>query len=400
MLIFFFLISNVLTNKFAPYLSTAEESCIEANAKLLETRGDEKFAENVQEYNFTRPGAEWNCGLLCLSKPKGTRGQDLWLIPKGATCKSPRILYLHGGSWITGSPFTRGIKSYTSFLARDANAVVLSLDYPLAPTSWAEQITEHMIAALQYLEHNVPVGGLSCTNQAESLFVGGDSAGATSALTVSLAIERGYFHGLVKPKLSGIFMWSGWYHLASDSPDYYNKQYAKVYDRIVGENSYVGDLFFQMSAHASTLEFKANALLYVQSIKDMYHELYSPMSAPKSLLKSLPPLFFIAAGNEINLGEIIVMSQRTANAGVNTFTDVYASMFHDFQIFSEGCKNELNEPLWSAITARERVIEWITHIATNGKPPCEHVGSLPRMQWHYLEPGSTGEWYPFGLCGE
>jgi len=384
---------------FAPFLSPAEEECIDviANSKLH--RGDKSLAKDVARIDMQRPNTEWYCFLLdCIAKEHGKRGADVWFIPKKATCDSPRILYLHGGSWILGSPRTVGMLSYASHLASRTDSVVMSIDYPLSPVKNADKILDFMVDAMQYLEFNVP--GLNCTNKASSIFVGGDSAGATSALTLALYMMHPE-NIANRTAIDGVFMFSGWFHLRSNTMDYYNKQFAKLNQILENGTSYVGDLMFTLPAHALSIEFKTNALIYVgfdpKKLTDPY---FSPMEAGPELLKGLPPLFFTAGGNEINMGEIIVLSQKTAAAGVSTFCDVYAAMFHDFQLYSEGCDNTVGQYLWQGKTVRRRVNSWIKHIAKHKKPPCFSVDRrTPIQQWHYTEPGTNREWYPTGLCG-
>src|SRR6185369_14574692 len=53
-----------------------------------------------------------------------------WVVANDADPKR-RILYIHGGSWISGS--LSGYRAFISRVSRAAKAAVLSVDYRLAP---------------------------------------------------------------------------------------------------------------------------------------------------------------------------------------------------------------------------------------------------------------------------
>lgn len=98
-----------------------------------------------------------------------------WVLATGANPQH-RLLYLHGGAFILGSPAThRGI---TSALSLNAGAAVLAIDYRLRPEHpHSASIADCQTAYHWILEHG-PDGG----SQADALFVAGDSAGGMLTL--------------------------------------------------------------------------------------------------------------------------------------------------------------------------------------------------------------------------
>ena len=38
---------------------------------------------------------------VCYDMKTGARGDDQMFVPEGATCETPRLLYIHGGSWMS-----------------------------------------------------------------------------------------------------------------------------------------------------------------------------------------------------------------------------------------------------------------------------------------------------------
>ena len=54
----------------------------------------------------------------------------------------------------------------------------------------------------------------------------GDSSGASSSLTAAISQLKNHQYDF---KLSGVFMWSGWFGLECNTADYYNKQLDGVF---------------------------------------------------------------------------------------------------------------------------------------------------------------------------
>jgi acetyl esterase len=93
----------------------------------------------------------------------------------------PTILYFHGGGFVIGDLDTQD--DHARLLCRDVEAVVLSVDYRLAPEHPFPAGFEDCLAATRWAaDHIGELGG-----DADRIAVSGDSAGGNLAAAVSLA---------------------------------------------------------------------------------------------------------------------------------------------------------------------------------------------------------------------
>lgn len=100
-----------------------------------------------------------------------------WVLAPGVDL-TRRVLYIHGGAFMMGSP--KSHRNITSRFSAVANAAVLAIDYRLMPENRRMAGVEDCRTAYQWLLDNGPQG----RNPAQRVFVGGDSAGGN--LTLSL----------------------------------------------------------------------------------------------------------------------------------------------------------------------------------------------------------------------
>ncbi|WP_198380879.1 alpha/beta hydrolase [Roseomonas sp. KE2513] len=98
----------------------------------------------------------------------------------------PAILYLHGGSWIAGSPESHDF--ITASLAANTGAVVLSVHYRRAPENPYPAATEDAYAALCWAAERAEALGID----PDRIAIAGDSAGGNLAAACALmARDRG-----------------------------------------------------------------------------------------------------------------------------------------------------------------------------------------------------------------
>ena len=102
-----------------------------------------------------------------------------WVVADGAD-PNRRILYLHGGSWISGSP--AGYRAFLSRVSQASGAVVLAVDYRLAPEHKFPAALEDCTEAYRWMRQHGP-GGQAPT---ASAYLMGDSAGGNLALATLL----------------------------------------------------------------------------------------------------------------------------------------------------------------------------------------------------------------------
>ena len=98
----------------------------------------------------------------------------------------PVVVWLHGGGWVTGSIETHDLLCRQIAVA--AGAMVVSVDYRLAPETKFPGAVEDCLAAWQWIgAHAAEIGG-----DADRVALGGDSAGGNLAAVVALlARDRG-----------------------------------------------------------------------------------------------------------------------------------------------------------------------------------------------------------------
>jgi acetyl esterase/lipase len=100
--------------------------------------------------------------------------------PRGVTPDAPLVVNLHGGGWVLGD--LDGNDWYCGTLAAEAGAVVVSVEYRLAPEHPAPAATSDCLAATRWLaDHASEVGATG------PLVVTGDSAGGNLAALVAVA---------------------------------------------------------------------------------------------------------------------------------------------------------------------------------------------------------------------
>jgi acetyl esterase/lipase len=105
----------------------------------------------------------------------GVRGE--WVLAPGAD-PARRMLYIHGGGFIVGSP--RSHRPITARMSAVSGGAVLALDYRLMPEHKRMAGVEDCRRAYRWLLENGPNGA----SPADAIFVAGDSAGGN--LTLSL----------------------------------------------------------------------------------------------------------------------------------------------------------------------------------------------------------------------
>ena len=104
--------------------------------------------------------------------------------PRSARAPRPVLVYFHGGGFVVGS-----LASYDGVcrkLARDADAIVVSVDYRLAPEhKFPAGIEDGVAAARWVLAHAASLGG-----NPRAVALGGDSAGGNLTAVVAQALRK------------------------------------------------------------------------------------------------------------------------------------------------------------------------------------------------------------------
>jgi acetyl esterase len=95
----------------------------------------------------------------------------------------PALIYMHGGAWMQGSPETHA--DITAGLAAAAHAVVISVNYALAPEQPFPCAFDDCCAVARWAHANATTLGL----RPNAIAIGGDSSGGNLAAATALALR-------------------------------------------------------------------------------------------------------------------------------------------------------------------------------------------------------------------
>lgn len=121
--------------------------------------------------------------------------------------KLPVLVYFHGGGFIVESAFSPTYMKHLCLVSAEANAVIVSVDYRLAPEHPLPAAYDDSWLALKWVAAHSNGGGgeewLKEYVDFDSVFLGGDSAGGTIAHNVAMRVG---LEGLDGIKLNGVFL--------------------------------------------------------------------------------------------------------------------------------------------------------------------------------------------------
>ncbi|MEF9524389.1 MULTISPECIES: alpha/beta hydrolase [Streptomyces] len=204
-----------------------------------------------------------------------------------------RLLYLHGGGYLAGSPDTHA--GLAGELARRAGLRAVSVDYRLAPEHPFPAAVDDGLAAYREL--------LSTGTDPQDLVLAGDSAGGGLGIATLLAAREA---GLPQPAAVALF--SPWVDLTLTGGSIRSKEGA---DPIFTE-----------------ADVRAYADLYVGT-GDRAAPLASPVFAD---LAGLPPLLVQAGANEVLLDDAVRLAGRAGADDVEVTLEVGPGLPHVYQL--------------------------------------------------------------------
>eukprot|EP00403_Amphidinium_massartii_P034636 CAMPEP_0178443768 /NCGR_PEP_ID=MMETSP0689_2-20121128/39094_1 /TAXON_ID=160604 /ORGANISM="Amphidinium massartii, Strain CS-259" /LENGTH=523 /DNA_ID=CAMNT_0020067843 /DNA_START=35 /DNA_END=1603 /DNA_ORIENTATION=- len=396
-----------------PFISSTVEECYKKLIAESSCCLDSEIAEHVTKTVVQRPGTEWFCNKSktwsctegCCDgwfDGYGDRGEDLVWTPDGATCSSPRVLYIHGGSWQYCAPDTCGYDSLASKLAQTSKAVVMVHDYPLMPVGDYWTMTAAAHKALQWLQSHGPLGQ-ECEEEAQ-LFIGGDSSGGGTALSLvlwNMGKAPGEYWRSQTPhvQIAGAFFYSPWTNLMCDTPTYYHNAYAsrkKAKHSNPPGMAYSGDIIFQDKPWDNARLYRETAVGYLAGHKDFLSDKVASPFYAEDEFQGGPPLYFVVSGTETITGDSMASASRAAQQGVKVYLDIFPGMWHVFPMYSEGCGT--GQPLWQAELVLNRTAHFIrqeTIEAAQRSGPIEPCRTNhPQTVTHYGPPLGFHPWVP------
>lgn len=232
----------------------------------------------------------------------------------------PLIVYYHGGGWVLGNP--QSSDWLCSTVARDVDAVVVSVGYRLAPKHKFPAAIEDCLSALIWSVDNA--GSLDADST--RLGVMGDSAGANLAAVICLlANERG-------------------------GPDI---NHAALFYPVMDGSMSTGS--FQVNKDTIILSAADMAAFYGHYLPDGTDPLdwrVSPLYAPD--LTGFPSTIIIVAGHDPLHDEGVQFATKLAEAGVPVYLKEYPAMPHGFISFPYFSRDA--KPATAEVTASQRAV--------------------------------------------
>ncbi|MDQ4251944.1 alpha/beta hydrolase fold domain-containing protein [Pseudomonas aeruginosa] len=213
-----------------------------------------------------------------------------WLRPRGVEARR-RVLYLHGGAYLIGSPATH--RAITTHLARRCAAEVCAVDYRRAP--------EHPFPAARDDALAVYLALLEAGHSPRRLLLAGDSAGGHLALSLALELKA---RGLPLP--AGLLLFSPWTDLGCQ----------RLHTPAAGDPL----------LSRAWLESAVRLLLPADA--EPGSAALSPLHAD---LAGLPPLLVQVGEDELLRDDSLRLAQRAGEQGVAVRLQRYAGCWHVFQ---------------------------------------------------------------------
>ncbi len=214
-----------------------------------------------------------------------------------APAPRPALMYFHGGGWVLCDLDTHDVPC--TAIARRAAAVVIAVDYRLAPEHRFPAAVDDCYAATQWVASNAARLGIDPNR----LSVSGDSAGGNLAAVVSLKSRDE--HG---PAIANQVMIYPVTDLSSfNTPSY--SEFAQDHSLTKTEMEWFRDL-------------------YLSSLAEARNPLASPLLAPD--LSRLPPALVITAECDPLRDEGAAYAKRLQDAGVPVTYTCYPGMIHPF----------------------------------------------------------------------
>jgi len=231
--------------------------------------------------------------IMSTTAPRGE-----WVLAPGSD-PGRRLLYLHGGSWMSGS--LDGYRPLASRISRASGYAVFVLDYRLAPEHPFPAGLQDSVDAARWLSRNGPDG----ESGADRLAIGGDSAGGNLALagTLKLKDEGG-------PEPDAVFVLSPAVDLTWSGESL--KTHADV-DPIL---------------RPDRLSLVSRA--YVQEAERLDHPYVSPLFGNFS---GVARMLIQVGDREVLLDDARRLSERVSSQGGDVTLQVYPGMPHVFQLF-------------------------------------------------------------------
>ncbi|MBW3616243.1 MAG: alpha/beta hydrolase [Proteobacteria bacterium] len=245
----------------------------------------------------TAPPPGVNTREITIPRAPGATGTNPARVytPASATGPLPVIVYFHGGGWVIGdrNVYDAGARG----IAREGQAVVVSVDYRLAPEAKFPAQHEDALAAYRWaLANAASLGG-----DPRRVGLAGESAGGNLAVATGIAARDA---GLQQP-----------FHIVSIYP-------------IAGSDPNTRS--YQENANAMPLN-RAGMLWFFEQVKRTDADLLDPrINLVAADVRGLPPTTMVFAQIDPLRSEGLMLEQRLRRAGVDVRSRGFEGATHEF----------------------------------------------------------------------
>jgi acetyl esterase/lipase len=250
-----------------------------------------------------------------------------WVLAPGAD-PARRVLYLHGGAFIAGSPNSH--RTITSRFSEVAQAAVFSVDYRLMPEHRRRHGIDDCQAAYRWILENGPNG----PGRPQRLYLGGDSAGGNLALVLAAwARDTGL------PKPDGVVGLSPLTDSSYSSPSIRAN---------VRSDAMLGPLF------GALLKIPRPLLAWLFALENRFRPVDPRVSPVFGDLSGLPPTLIQVSAAEMLLDDARRYVNKARAAGSPARLQCWAGLLHVWQI--------LTPEVPEAVEAFERIGEFVRSV--------------------------------------
>ncbi len=232
-----------------------------------------------------------------------------WFVPEDHDGQR-RLLYLHGGSWMSGS--VKGWAAFMGRLAQACDCAILFIDYSLMPEAPFPAGLNDCLDAYKWLRDNRPFEKpRSEHTKAEKIFLAGDSAGGNLTLACLLAIKQNYL-SLNLPMPDRALAISPCTDFTASGESLLSRK---------DQDPIINPLGIPLLAQA-----------YLKNSNEaVTHPLVSPLFGD---LAGLPRLMLQTGEAEVLLDDTLRFAEKAKLAGVEVLLDTWPDMPHVFQGFA------------------------------------------------------------------
>lgn len=303
------------TGSLDPRVKAFEEKMI-GDMKEREATG-EHHQPTVEEMREMMGGANFNLNTVeiytkYIEVPTTYGKVPVWIhYPRHMKGKRPALLYVHGGAFLGGTPFT--LENHCRLIAERANCVTFNIDYSLAPENPYPIPCTQVYEVLSYVyEH-----GEEYSVDTDKISIAGDSAGGNiSAACAQMDLDKNTHY------LAHLFLLYAKLTFSNhETPGYQRDESA--FDISEEEKEYLPGLL-----HIGSDESNAgDERIYVQGKYDVKEPYISPVFGEKD--GHCPTTFFLAEFDGLRLeGEFFAKQLQEAHIPVRVVR--YEGISHGF----------------------------------------------------------------------